>query len=119
MKPHTTLMAAGVMMASLLAASPAALAGKYGMHHENGKWDKQELCENYRSGQGPFDRQARQAEMAQQRAEMADRLQLSEEQRQIWSEMHQERQARHEQRMKRWQKTMEQRCSGTAGKSKK
>ena len=83
MKAKTTLLTAGVLMASLVAASPAVLAERHGKHHQNGKWDKQEMCENLREGKGPFNREERQAEREKYRAEMADRLKLNEEQRQI------------------------------------
>ena len=118
MKAKTTLLTAGVLMASLMAASPAVLAERHGKHHQNGKWDKQEMCENLREGKGPFNREERQAEREKYRAEMADRLKLNEEQRQIWAEIHQERQAKQEKRMNQWQEKMQERC-GNGGKQDK
>jgi hypothetical protein len=97
MKVKTTLLTAGVLVASLMAASPAVLAERHGKHNQNGKWDKQELCENFREGKGPFNR---------------------EEQRQIWAEIHQERQAKQEKRMNQWQEKMQQRCSNSGKQDK-
>ena len=118
MKVKTTLLTAGVLVASLMAASPAVLAERHGKHHQNGKWDKQELCENFREGKGPFNREERRAERETYRAEMADRLKLNEEQRQIWAEIHQERQIKQEKRMNQWQEKMQQRCSNSGKQDK-
>ncbi|BFN13463.1 hypothetical protein Q672_03295 [Marinobacter sp. EVN1] len=118
MKVKTTLLTAGVLVASLMAASPAVLAERHGKHNQNGKWDKQELCENFREGKGPFNREERRAERETYRAEMADRLKLNEEQRQIWAEIHQERQAKQEKRMNQWQEKMQQRCSNSGKQDK-
>ncbi|RMJ04139.1 hypothetical protein DOQ08_01459 [Marinobacter litoralis] len=107
MKVHTSVMTAGVLMAALFAASPAALAHDHkGMDHHEGKRDKKEMCEDFREGKGKFSkehREERQKEMQEHRAEMADRLMLTDEQRVIWSEIHDER-------MEKWQKKMEKRC---------
>ncbi|PSF06095.1 hypothetical protein C7H09_12215 [Marinobacter fuscus] len=110
MKKTTSLIVAGVMTSAMLMASSTALADRHGKHHQGGKWDKQELCEQARDGKGPFNREERRAEMEKQRAEMADRLQLTAEQREIWADIHQERQARHQERMDKWQKKMQERC---------
>jgi Spy/CpxP family protein refolding chaperone len=114
MNAKTSILATGVLMATLIAASPAAMADNHGKHKQGGKWDKQEMCENFREGKGPFNREER-------RAEMADRLKLTDEQREIWQEIHQERQQKHQQRMEQWQEKMEQRCGdkGERGKNRK
>lgn len=121
MNAKTSILATGVLMATLIAASPAAMADNHGKHKQGGKWDKQEMCENFREGKGPFNREERQQEMQQYRAEIADRLKLDEEQREIWQEIHQERQQKHQQRMEQWQEKMEQRCGekGERGKNRK
>ncbi|MFV8570329.1 hypothetical protein ACNQ6O_03870 [Marinobacter sp. SBS5] len=114
MKVHTSVMTAGVLMAALLAASPAAFAYDHkGMDHHEGKRDKQEMCEDFREGKGKFSkehRDERQKEMQEHRAEMADRLMLTDEQRVIWSKMHDERQEKHHKRMEKWHQKMEKRC---------
>ncbi len=118
MNVKTSILATGVLMATLIAISPAAMAESNGKYKHGGMRDKQEMCENFREGQGPLNREERQREMQQYRAEMADRLKLTEEQREIWQEIHQERQQKHQQRMDQWQEKMEQRC-GEKGKNRK
>jgi len=114
MKVHTSVMTAGVLMAALFAASPAAFAHDHkGMDHREGKHNKKEMCEDFREGKGKFSeehREERRQEMQEHRAEMADRLMLTDEQRVIWSEIHDERQEKHQKRMDKWQKKMEKRC---------
>lgn len=113
MKATSSLLTAGVLMAAMFAASPAAMAQKQGMNQQDGKWDQKEMCENFREGKGRFSpeyREERQAKMQEYRAEMADRLKLTDEQREIWSEIHQERQQHQQDRMGKWQQKMEKRC---------
>ncbi|GGC58708.1 hypothetical protein [Marinobacter halophilus] len=111
MKAKASLLTAGVLMASLLAASPAVLADHHGKKHHASKADRQELCENMREGKGHYYSEERRAEMEKHRADMAARLQLNEDQREIWKEIHQERQQKHEERMGKWQQKMEKRCA--------
>lgn len=123
MKAKSSLLTAGVLMATLFAASPIAMAEHHGNKHKAGKWDKQEICENFREGKGPFSeemrekyqekREMRQQKMQEHRADMADRLKLNEEQRQIWDEIHQERQEKHQNRRGNWQEKMEKHCANT------
>lgn len=115
MKAKTSLLTAGVLMAAMFAASPAAMAQDQGMKKQGGKWDQKEMCENFREGKGKGKfsaeyREERQAEMQKYRAEMADRLKLTDEQREIWDEIHQERQQKQQERMGKWQQKMEKRC---------
>ena len=118
MKAQTTLLTAGVLIASLMAASPAALAHGHDKHPKKGKWDKHELCEDFREGKGPFNYEKRQAERAKHLEEMAKRLKLDNEQRKIWNEIHEERKAKHEKRMKQLHKKMQERCSIDDNKDK-
>ncbi|MFO8140985.1 MAG: hypothetical protein R6T87_03675 [Marinobacter sp.] len=113
MKAKTSLLTAGVLMAALLAATPAALADHHGKKHQASTADKQEMCDHMREGKGAYNREERRAEMEQHRADMADRLQLNDQQREIWSEIHQERQQKHQERMDKWQQKMEKRCADT------
>src|SRR5690554_5274075 len=115
MKAKTSLLTAGVLMAAMFAASPAAMAQGQGqgMKQQGGKWDQKEMCENFREGKGKFSaeyREERRAEMQKYRSEMADRLKLNDEQREIWDEIHQERQQKQQERMGKWQQKMEKRC---------
>lgn len=113
MKTRTSLLTAGALMAAMFAASPVALADNHGKRQNDDRWDKQEMCENFREGKGKFSaeyREERQAEMQKYRAEMADRLKLTDEQREIWDEIHQERQQKQQERMGKWQQKMEKRC---------
>ena len=74
MKAKTSFLTAGVLMAAMFAASPAAMAQDQGMKKQGGKWDQKEMCENFREGKGKFSaeyREERQAEMQKYRAEMA------------------------------------------------
>jgi len=121
MKRNASVITAGLLTAALMAASPFALADHHGKNKQGGKWDKQEMCENFREGKGPFNREERREAMEERRAEMADRLKLTDEQREIWAQMHAEQREKYQQRMQQWQEKMEQRCgeNGERGKNRK
>ena len=122
MKRNASLITAGLLAATLFATSPAVLADNHGKHQDRGgKWDKKELCKNFREGKDTFNREERLEAMTERRAEMADRLKLTDEQREIWAEMHAERQEKYQERMQQWQEKMEKRCSenGERGKNRK
>ncbi|KAA1176434.1 hypothetical protein FWJ25_03545 [Marinobacter salinexigens] len=107
-----SLMTAGILVTALAAASPFAFAhdrDHKGDHHR-GKHNIEQMCEQFRDGDGPFNREDRMAEMQERRAEMADRLKLTDEQRQIWDEMHQEKIEKHQERMEKFQEKMQERC---------
>lgn len=116
MNVKTSFLTTGVLMAALIAASPAALADHHGKQKHGSKGDKQEMCENFREGKGPFNREERREAMEEHRAEMADRLKLTDEQREIWADIHAERQEKHQERMQQWHERMEQRCGEKGGR---
>lgn len=118
MNAKTALLTTGVLLTTLMAASPAAFADRYGKHERDGTWNKQEMCENARQGKGPFNHEARKAEREQYRADMADRLKLTKEQRETWNQIHKERQEQQTERMAKWQKNMQERCEKGSGKDK-
>lgn len=106
----TSLIAAGILGSALLAASPFALADHHKGDKHHGKPSMEEMCEHFRAGTGPFDREERQQKRAEHRADMAERLKLNDEQREIWAEIHEERQEKHEKSHARMQAKMEKRC---------
>ena len=76
-KRKTSIVVAGLLATTLLAASPALMAGNssgnYGGGYGDNQRDMGEMCENMREGKGPFNKAERQAEMAERREAMAER----------------------------------------------
>ncbi len=107
-KRKTSMITAGLLASVLLSASPFALAEHHG---DRDKPDMEKMCEQYKEGKGPFDREERQEKMEKRQNDMADRLKLDKEQRKIWNEIHQEQREKHEKRMKKWKEKMEKRCN--------
>ncbi|KEF31432.1 hypothetical protein D777_01781 [Marinobacter nitratireducens] len=104
------LIAAGILASTLAATSPFAFAHERNGDHSRGKHDIEQMCEQFREGNGPFNREQRRAEMQERRAAMADRLQLTDEQREIWQEIQQEQFEKHQKRMDKYRGKMEKRC---------
>ncbi|MGO1503195.1 MAG: hypothetical protein ACTHWH_18140 [Marinobacter sp.] len=114
-KRKTSILTAGLLASTLLAASPALMAdnhsGHHGDNHRGNQRDMTEMCDNMRDGKGKFDHSERQEKMTKRREAMAERLQLNDEQRGIWNEIHEERREQHQKRMEKWQEKMKKRCA--------
>lgn len=114
-KRKTSILTAGLLASTLLAASPALMAGNHSGHHGDKDRDNQrditEMCDNMRDGKGRFDPSEQQEKMAKHREATAERLQLNDEQRGIWNEIHEEKREQHQKRMEKWQEKMEKRCA--------
>lgn len=110
----TSILTAGLLATTLLAASPALMAGQHSKHHgeshRGNHHNMTEMCDNMREGKGRFNSEERQEKMAERREAMAERLKLNDEQRGIWNEMHEEKREQHQKRMEKWHKKMEKRC---------
>ncbi|RBW48437.1 Spy/CpxP family protein refolding chaperone [Marinobacter sp. F3R11] len=109
-KRKTSIIAAGLLASTLLAASPAVFADDHSHHRGDGPHDKKEMCEHLREGKGPFNNAEREKKMAEREEAMANRLKLNDDQREIWNEIHEERRQQHEKRMEKMMEKMKKRC---------
>ncbi len=111
----TSTKAITALMASvLLTTGSLALADHHGGKRGHGHHDKEEMCQHFREGTGPFDHEQRREKMQQHHEDIAERLQLSAEQRAIWDDIRDERQAKHQKRHARMHEKMQERCNETA-----
>ena len=112
-KRKNSIIAASILVAALVTATPFALANHHGEeyrgnHHD--RHDMEQMCEDFREGKGRFDQEERRAKMEARRTEMAERLKLNDEQREIWNQIHEERREKYQNRMDEWKEKLEKRC---------